>query len=82
MKINLGSIKNEATGISKEIVVKKLIPNKVKDLLIGGAVIGVGIYYLTAAAFKDGLKEFEEAENKTLRDLDLIVDVPKEKTEP
>lgn len=43
-----------------------------KDILIGVGIVLVGIGYLTLSAFKNGANAFEEAEYKTLEELDLF----------
>lgn len=67
-----GSITNPKTGVTKDIVVKAVAPNNLKDIIIGGGMVLVGIVYLTLTAFKNGSRKFEAAECKTLSDLDLM----------
>ena len=67
-----GSITNPETGVTKDIVVKAIAPNNLKDAIIGGGMVLIGIIYLTSSAFRNGSKKFEVAECKTLRDLDLM----------
>ena len=67
-----GSITNPETGVTKDIVVKAVTPNNLKDAIIGGSMMLVGIIYLTSTAFRNGSKKFEAAECKTLSDLDLM----------
>ncbi len=73
LKSIYGSITNPVTGKSQDILVK-IKPNNVKDILIGGSLVVVGISYLTITAFKNGSNAFEEAEFNTLKDLDLLTD--------
>lgn len=68
-----GPITNPVTGKSKDILVK-CKPNSLKDILIGGSLVAVGIAYLTVTAFKNGSNAFEIAEYNTLKDLDLFKD--------
>lgn len=68
-----GPITNPKTGKSKDILVK-CKPNSLKDILIGGSLVAVGIAYLTVTAFKNGSNAFEIAEFNTLKDLDLFND--------
>ncbi len=68
-----GPITNLETGKSKDILVKYK-PNSLKDILIGGSLVAVGIAYLTVTAFKNGSNAFEIAEFNTLKDLDIIKD--------
>ena len=72
IKINYGSITNPKTGESKDIVVKSAVPNKFKDIIIGGGLVLLGITHLTVTAFRSGADKFEAAELKTLSDLDLM----------
>lgn len=71
IKFKQGWISNPKTGVTKDIVVKAMTPNNFKDSLIGGAMVLMGIAYLTVTAFQNGSKKFEEAERETLSDLDL-----------
>lgn len=73
IKFKQGSISNHC-GDTKDIIVKAVAPNKLKDIIIGGSAILVGITYLTLTAFRNGSKAFDEAETKTLYDLGLIHD--------
>lgn len=73
IKFKQGSISN-SFGNTKDIIVKATSPNKLKDIIIGGSAILVGIVYLTHTAFRNGSKAFDEAETKTLYDLGLIHD--------
>ena len=72
IKINKGWIGNDTTGARKDIVVKAVAPNTLKDALIGGCLTLIGITYLTVTAFKHGTNKYEAAEFQTLTDLDLL----------
>lgn len=72
IKFKRGYVTNPETGVSKDIVVKTASPNTLKDILIGGGIVLIGIAYLTTTAFKNGSKKFEEAEFKALHDAGLI----------
>ena len=72
IKINYGSIVNPITGESKDIMVKAATPNKIKDILIGGGLVLMGITHLTITAFRNGANKFEAAELDTLTDLELM----------
>ena len=61
-------------GAKKDIVVKALLPNKAKDIVIGSLLIGAGVLHLTATAFKNGSEHFEQAEYDTLMALGLLKD--------
>lgn len=67
-----GPITNPKTGETKDIVVKAVTSNNLKDILIGGGIVMIGIAYLTLSVFRNGARAFEEAEYKTLEDLDLF----------
>ena len=67
-----GSITNPQTGLTKDIIVKSATPNTVKDILIGGGLVLMGITHLTVTAFRNGALKFEDAEFNTLKDLDLM----------
>ena len=71
IKFTRGWIRNDE-GVTKDIVVKALLPNKAKDILIGAVLIGLGVTHLTISAFKNGAEHYEEAELKTLDDLGLL----------
>lgn len=72
-KLNYGPITNMG-GESKDIIVDSTFPNKIKDLGVGLLLIASGVIYLTKTAFKNGCDKLEEAEYKTLDDLNLIHD--------
>lgn len=74
IKFIQGHIVNTETGIKKDIVVKSIAPNKLKDALIGGGLVLIGIAYLTATAFKNGSMKYEAAEYDTFVDLGLIIE--------
>lgn len=71
IKFTQGSV-TTMEGITKDIVVKVATPNKVRDILIGGGLVLVGVAYLTSTAFKNGAKAFELAEFNTMTDLGII----------
>ena len=71
MKLSYGPISTN-DGVSKDIIINKVIPNKPIDILIGGLLIMGGVLYLTSTAFRDGADAFEIAEFNTLDDLGLI----------
>lgn len=60
LKFNKGWIGNNE-GIKKDIVVKAVSPNTLKDSLIGGCIVLIGITYLTITAFKNGMDKYEDA---------------------
>lgn len=71
MQFKQGWLRNN-DGVKKEIIVKSALPNHVKDVLIGGSMVLIGIMYLTSTAFKNGSKAFERAEYQTMIDLGII----------
>lgn len=73
IKFKQGSISNNC-GDTKDIIVKAVAPNKLKDIIIGGGAILVGIAYLTCTAFRNGSKAFDDAEIETLYYLGLTHD--------
>lgn len=73
IKFKVGNIGN-MNGDFKDIVVKTAIPNKIKDVVIGGGLVLLGVAHLTATAFKNGAKKGLEAETETMRDLGITED--------
>lgn len=71
MKFKQGWIGNN-DGRRKDIIVTTKFPNRMSDIMIGGALIVAGVLHLTTAAFKHGSEAYEEAELETLGDLDLL----------
>lgn len=75
MKMDYGYVTNPKTGVSKNIIVKAVTPNTIRDTLIGGGIVLLGIAYLTVTAFKNGSNKFEAAEMQTLMDAGLINEI-------
>lgn len=73
IKFKQGNIGNY-NGEIRDIIVKTAAPNSLKDALIGGGMVLVGIAYLTYTAFRNGSQAFEKAEFQTMIDLGLITD--------
>ena len=71
IKFKQGYITNMA-GETKDIIVKAALPNKLKDIVIGGAISLAGIAYLTYTAFRNGSTAFEKAETETMDALNLF----------
>lgn len=67
-----GPITNPKTGESKDIIVNAIASKNLKDVLIGGGIVLVGVVYLTLSTFKNGANVFEEAEYETLKELNLF----------
>lgn len=74
IKFKQGRITNPGTGVEKDVIVKAATPNKLKDILVGGGMVLIGITYLTVTAFRHGSEKYEEAELQTFSDLDLFLD--------
>lgn len=74
IKFKQGCITNTETGAAKDVIVKAATPNKLKDILVGGGMVLIGITYLTVTAFRHGSEKYEEAEMQTFSDLDLFRD--------
>lgn len=55
-----------------DIIVKAALPNKLKDIIIGGGITLIGIAYLTYTAFRNGSSAFEKAETWTMDALNLF----------
>lgn len=68
-----GPIKSTKTGQVKDIDVN-LTADFVKDILIGGAIALAGIAYIAIKSFKNGADEYDKAELRTLKELDLVHD--------
>ena len=77
IKFKQGCITNMA-GESKDIIVKTALPNKLKDIVIGGVISLAGIAYLTYTAFRNGSSAFEKAEYETMEDLGIFGTVGEE----
>lgn len=77
IKFKQGHIANMA-GESKDIIVKAALPNKIKDIVIGGVISLAGIAYLTYTAFRNGSAAFEKAEYETMEDLGIFGTVGEE----
>lgn len=69
IKINRGSVTSIDGSKEADIIVKAAAPNDLKQILIGGGTVLVGIIYLTVSAFKRGAKAYESAELNALADI-------------
>lgn len=72
IKSKFGPITNFETGMSKDIVINDLSKESLKDILIGGGIVTIGISHLALSTFKNGARAFETAEYETLESLDLF----------
>jgi hypothetical protein len=69
IKINRGRVASIDGSKEADIIVKAAAPNDLKQILIGGGTVLVGIIYLTVSAFKRGAKAYESAELNALADI-------------
>lgn len=67
MKIKFGDLVRVDGSATEEIIVKSALPNKAKDILIGGGMILLGVGYLCSAAFKNGVDETAKAEQRACK---------------
>lgn len=72
IKINRGRVASIDGSKEADIIVKAAAPNDLKQILIGGGTVLVGIIYLTVSAFKRGAKAYESAELNALADIDAM----------
>lgn len=72
IKFTQGNITSIEKRVTKDIVVKAPAPNKLKEILIGGGLVMIGVAYLTYTAFRNGSRAFDEAETRTLEELGLL----------
>ena len=72
IKSKFGPITNLKTGEAKYIIVNSLSLKSFRDILIVGGIVIISITYLTLSSFKNGALAFEEAEFKTLEELNLF----------
>ena len=74
MKVHLpdDTITNTQTGESMDVVTETNEPVSKKDILIGGGLIIGGVWWLVKSAFRNGCKEYQQAEFNTLDALHLI----------
>lgn len=70
MNFKHGSITNEE-GTTKPIIVNSAIL-KPKEFIIGGSLIMIGITYIMQKAFQNGVQGLEDAEYRTMVELDII----------
>lgn len=67
MKIKFGVLTRVDGGAIEDIIVKSTLPNKVKDILIGGGMTLLGVGYLCYTAFKNGVEETANAEQRAYK---------------
>ena len=71
IKFKQGSI-GDGKGEWRDVIVKAKAPNTLRDALIGGSMVMVGIAYLTYTAFRHGSDALEMAETNTFEALKLL----------
>lgn len=60
-------------GASKDIDVRfSDSKNGLRDVLIGGGLVLIGVVYLTVTAFRNGAQAFDQAEYDTMDELGLF----------
>ncbi len=67
MKIKFGVLARVDGCATEDIIVESALPNKVKDILIGGGMTLLGIGYLCYTAFKNGVDETANAEQRAYK---------------
>ena len=67
MKIKFGDLVRVDGSATEEIIVKSALPNKAKDILIGGGITLVGVVYLCYTAFKNGVDKTAKAEQRACK---------------
>lgn len=72
MKFTQGWVKNPNTNQEIDVIVKSILPVKVKDLIVGVSLVSLGVAYITVAAFKHGSICHEHAEFEALKSIDVI----------
>lgn len=74
-KVDLNDVvTNAKTGEEATIVIKRLLPCKWYDLLIGTVVIIGGVAYVSYKSFKSGCEAYREEEFNALDKLGLLFD--------
>ena len=56
IKINCGTRTYHKTEKKVDVIARSFLPNKIKDVAIGGGLIIAGVFYLTAKAFAHGIE--------------------------
>ena len=70
IKWNSGAISTYA-GETRDVIAQTNMPVGVADLVIAGAFIALGIFYLMGKSFINGAKAFAVAEDNAMIDLGL-----------
>ena len=74
MKTNYGSVMSRDMTVTKEIEVKTIPVNNLKDVIIGGGLALLGIAYIAVTSFKNGSKAYGVAEIDALHGVGAIDD--------
>lgn len=71
LKYNMGNVGSTDGSKYADIIVKH---NKksVRDMVIGGAIAGIGITYMAITSFKNGANAFEQAEIDALAEVGVM----------
>lgn len=67
MKIKFGVLARVDGGATEDIIVKSSLLSQTKDILIGGGMILFGVGYLCCAAFVNGVRETQNAEQRAYK---------------
>ena len=67
MKIKFGDLARVDGGATEEIIVKSSLLSQTKDILIGGGMSLLGVGYLCCAAFVNGVRETQNAEQRAYK---------------
>ena len=67
MKIKFGDLVRLDGGATEEIIVESSLLSQTKDILIGGGMILLGVGYLCCAAFVNGVRETQNAEQRVYK---------------
>lgn len=80
MKVHLkdDTIMNMETNESRDVVVRTNQPVDIQDLIFGGLMILGGVWSLVKGAYKNGCRDYRNAEFETLDSLGLITHAHKE----
>ena len=72
LKLNYGFVEAKDGTQEEDVIVKSLLPNTLRDGIIGGVITLAGIGYLLVTAFKHGADSYQTAEYGALDKLDLL----------
>ncbi len=72
VRVNCGYVAKEDGSCKTPIIASATMPNKLVDILIGGVLVGVGIFHMTRTAFKQGVHAYEAGEMKAFDEAQLL----------